>query len=213
MKLLAEHVPDLPVVFVAGNDDFRDSSVFEGFVEAGREADKYPNIHLLEDQSLQLGDLWIAGATLWSDFGLYGEQARAMRYCKRMMVVYFTTSWSKKPFKPLRPRHTLQKHHASVAFLNEFLEKHRDESTVVVTHHAPSGRSLSQEPGNALALAASASSLDALIEDRGPEIWIHGHVHVRRDYRLGSTRVLCNPRGYYGDPNFETFDLGFVVDI
>lgn len=213
IEFLAEHVPELPVVFVAGNDEFRDSSVFEGFVDAGREADRCANIHMLEDDCVQIGDLWVAGATLWTDFSLNGDQTRTMRYCQRMMVDYSSISWSMKPPRPLQPRHTLQKHRVSVAFLNEFLEKHRDDRTLVVTHHAPSGRFLCPNLGEASSMAASASSLDALIEARGPDLWIHGHVPVRLDYSFGKTRVVCNPRGFYGDPNFEAFDLGCVIDI
>ena len=35
----------------------------------------------------------------------------------------------------------------------------------------------------------------------GVDLWIHGHLHCRHDYRVhhadgGSTRVLCNARGH-----------------
>jgi hypothetical protein len=26
--------------------------------------------------------------------------------------------------------------------------------------------------------------------------WTHGHTHEEFDYMIGSTRVICNPRGY-----------------
>lgn len=32
--------------------------------------------------------------------------------------------------------------------------------------------------------------------DTAPELWIHGHVHAKQDYRVGDTRVIANPRGY-----------------
>lgn len=31
---------------------------------------------------------------------------------------------------------------------------------------------------------------------RSADLWVHGHTHDSMDYRLGETRVLCNPRGY-----------------
>jgi hypothetical protein len=33
-----------------------------------------------------------------------------------------------------------------------------------------------------------------------PEIvlWTHGHTHEDFDYMIGTTRVVCNPRGYVG---------------
>jgi hypothetical protein len=41
------------------------------------------------------------------------------------------------------------------------------------------------------------SDLTDFILDR-PQIkaWTHGHTHELFDYRIGSTRILCNPRGY-----------------
>ena len=41
--------------------------------------------------------------------------------------------------------------------------------------------------------------MDDFILDR-PEIalWTHGHTHEDFDYHIGSTRILCNPRGYDG---------------
>jgi len=39
--------------------------------------------------------------------------------------------------------------------------------------------------------------LDQFILDRpGIKLWTHGHTHEDFDYMLGSTRVVCNPRGY-----------------
>ena len=35
------------------------------------------------------------------------------------------------------------------------------------------------------------------IERYEPALWVHGHMHDSFDYRLGRTRVVCNPRGYF----------------
>ena len=43
------------------------------------------------------------------------------------------------------------------------------------------------------------SNLEEFILDR-PQIisWHHGHTHDPFNYMIGSTRILCNPRGYFG---------------
>jgi hypothetical protein len=43
------------------------------------------------------------------------------------------------------------------------------------------------------------SNLDDFIIGH-PQIkfWTHGHTHDPFDYMIGSTRILCNPRGYFG---------------
>ncbi|MDH4313123.1 MAG: hypothetical protein OEW57_15985, partial [Gammaproteobacteria bacterium] len=49
---------------------------------------------------------------------------------------------------------------------------------------------------NVSASGSLGSDYDALIEDCGPALWIHGHVHESFDYRIGRTAIACNPRGY-----------------
>ena len=42
-----------------------------------------------------------------------------------------------------------------------------------------------------------ASDLDNFILDnQNIKLWIHGHVHDPFDYKIGETRVVCNPLGY-----------------
>ena len=71
---------------------------------------------------------------------------------------------------------------------------------VVVTHHAPSSLSIHPKfSHDTIMNGGYRSVLDLLIEDH-PEIvmWTHGHMHDEFDYTVGSTRVVCNPRGYIG---------------
>lgn len=59
--------------------------------------------------------------------------------------------------------------------------------------------------------AAYASNLEALIEARGPALWVHGHIHTSSDFRIGATRIVCNPRGY---PGIESgFNASLTVDL
>ena len=66
----------------------------------------------------------------------------------------------------------------------------------MITHHAPSKRSIPLEFQTDILSAAYASSLDAFVESSGARLWIHGHLHQAQDYFIGNTRVICNPRGY-----------------
>ena len=65
--------------------------------------------------------------------------------------------------------------------------------TIVVTHHAPSPRSLSI-PDDRLN-HCYASDLGTEIAAWRPALWVHGHVHSISDYRIGSTRIMANPLG------------------
>ena len=54
--------------------------------------------------------------------------------------------------------------------------------------------------------------LDEFVEDRRPALWVHGHTHLGCDYRLGETRVVCNPYGYTGYQVNEEFRRGLVIE-
>jgi Icc-related predicted phosphoesterase len=60
--------------------------------------------------------------------------------------------------------------------------------------------------------AAFASSLDEFVAASGVRIWVHGHLHDSADYSIGSTRVICNPRGYPEELN-AGFQPGLVVEV
>ena len=50
-----------------------------------------------------------------------------------------------------------------------------------------------------------------LIEAHQPTLWVHGHVHNSSDYRVGTTRIVCNPHGYgFENPDF---DGALVVEV
>ena len=70
-------------------------------------------------------------------------------------------------------------------------------SYIVVGHHCPSEQSVAECYKGNLLNGAFRSRLDDFILAR-PQIklWLHGHTHHNFDYEIGSTRVVCNPRGY-----------------
>ena len=56
------------------------------------------------------------------------------------------------------------------------------------------------------------SDLSEFILDH-PEIvlWTHGHTHEPMDYMIGTTRVVCNPRGYAGsEKSADNFKLKYI---
>ena len=58
------------------------------------------------------------------------------------------------------------------------------------------------------------SDLSEFILDN-PQIvlWTHGHVHQFFDYMIGTTRIVCNPRGYEGYEPDSGWDPNFSVEI
>jgi Icc-related predicted phosphoesterase len=214
IKWLAEHVcPHMPVIFVCGNHEFYQSSIIEGIYRGAEAASAVPNLHFLENGFVEIGDVMFSGQVLWTDFELMGSVRFAMEYAEEVMNDYTQIAYTKKPFVRMRAAHSTRLHFESRRVLTSFLDQNRSRRTVVVSHHAPSRRSIAPQYASDITSAAFASDLEPLILEKGPALWVHGHVHHRFDYSIGGTRVLCNPRGYPDEGSFADFDFSLVVEV
>jgi hypothetical protein len=121
----------------------------------------------------------------------------------------------------LHPVDLLALHRAHLANIKAAmaLALEQDMPLVVVTHHAPSARSLlpNSTPEDMATYAYQqsdpfyASHLDYLmLGDDAPNIWIHGHTHISMSYTVGQTRVRSNPKGY-SDGEDTGFEFGKIV--
>jgi predicted phosphodiesterase len=200
---------DRPVVYVAGNHEYYGKALpklTNQLREANDEA-----LHFLEQETVELGGIRFFGCTLWTDFRLTGNPGLARMTAELRMNDYRKIRVSPQ-YRKLRATDTIQLHHRSREWLEAAAQRGETRDAVIITHHAPSARSL--EPGyEADALSpAYASTLDELIGASGAKLWIHGHTHRPVDYTIGGTRVLSNPRGYVDEPA-PGFDPGLVVEI
>ncbi|WP_279483212.1 metallophosphoesterase [Aureimonas sp. SK2] len=200
-----------PVVFVAGNHEF-----YGTVMPRVASPDPVPGVHHLENRSVVLGGTRFLGCTLWTDYELYGPASleHAMNIAglglnDHRMIASSEPDENRRVLR-FMPEHARLLHMASRIWLEEELAKPFDGPTVVVTHHAPTPRSIHPRFEGDVMNPAFASDLTDLIVRVGPDLWIHGHVHNSFDYRIGRTRVVANPKGY-GDEN-PTFDPRLVIE-
>lgn len=213
MAFLRSAIPaSTPIITVLGNHEFYGRAVVEERAAAA-EAARQHGIMLLDDASAVIGGVRFIGATLWTDFCLGGDgfQLLNMRAAQERMNDYLRINLQKRPWRRFVPESSLALHRASRAFIWETLAQAFDGPTVVVTHHAPHPRSIHGRFERDAVNPAYSSDQSALIERFQPSLWVHGHVHDSFGYRLGDTRIVCNPRGY-GDENPE-FDPMLVVEV
>lgn len=105
------------------------------------------------------------------------------------------------------PEDSVEDHKKFVQFIDEVTKDKWQEKFVVVGHHAPSKQSTHPRYADEFEVnGAYSSDLNEFIAHR-PQIklWTHGHTHEDFDYCVGSTRVVCNPRGYQGYESKEAF--------
>ena len=210
-----ESFPDLPVLYVAGNHEFYRGEVGQ-VAQAMREAAADSNVVLLEKAALELGGVRILGTTLWTDFAVFAgddpeDLAWSMSDCRRYVPDfggYIRCAAGDREIQ-LTPEVTRRWHLQSATWLRQQLSVPFDGKTLVVTHHAPSMRSVAPCYAMHPATPAWASGLDDLVAQA--DHWWHGHTHEAADYLLGQCRVRCNPRGY-GDENRQ-FDPSLLLRV
>lgn len=176
----------------------------------GRDMAARQGIHLLMDDAVTLGGTRFLGGTLWTDFRLSSfSLTHAFRSAQGRdgMVDYRRIRTGPRSRDRIEPEAVLAMHRATRAFLGDEFTRPHDGPTVVVTHHAPHPDSLTSRYAH---LAwCDASDLSELIEEHGPDLWVHGHVHRHANYRIGRTRIVCNARGHADEDT--GFQPGMVV--
>jgi predicted phosphodiesterase len=199
-----------PVLLVPGNHEYYNGHLSNTLAKMRRTAEG-TQVRVLDREGITFGAVRFLASTLWTDFQLTRDPLLAQHEAQARMTDYRRIRTA--AYRLLRPPDTRAAHVAARRFLEHALAQPFDGRTVVVTHHAPSDRSISARFRSVTHLnAAYASDLEGLM---GPEValWVHGHTHDSLDYRVGETRVVCNPRGYMPmEPN-PGFDPGLVVEI
>jgi hypothetical protein len=112
-------------------------------------------------------------------------------------VILERNEFKTRPAK-FSPEDSVKDHRAMLKFIDESIKSRPDTPWVVVGHHAPSKMSTKpQYENDVMVNGAYSSDLSEFILDRPQiKIWTHGHTHHEFDYMIGSTRIVCNPRGY-----------------
>jgi predicted phosphodiesterase len=184
------------VIYVAGNHEFYNGKWPAGIGYLREECNKFPNVYFMENDVETIDNFTFIGSTLWTDMNK-GDPI-TLYHVAGMMNDYRIIRNSDHGFRRLTPEDTALRHRASVGYIQQIVEGKFDQKFVVVGHMAPSR--LSTHPRYAddtIMNGAYSSSLDEFIIDH-PQIklWTHGHTHEDFDYMVGSTRIVCNPRGY-----------------
>ncbi len=178
----------VPVVYVIGNHEYYNHTYPDLIDDIKKEAEG-TNIHVLQNDVFSYEGVNFLGATLWTDFDLFGDMLKAKGRAMMQMNDY-------KKIKELTPFHSCRDNIISTEWIDKQLDNLYNQKNVVITHHAPSLKSVPDRYKKDILSASFASNLDELIEDNDIDLWIHGHTHDSFDYKIGDTRVFCNPKGY-----------------
>jgi Icc-related predicted phosphoesterase len=200
------------VVMVSGNHEHYHGDFASTHDIIRKSFSDLENFNYLDKEFLIIKGIVFYGGTLWTNMN--NEDPITMMQMRGAMNDYVQIKYtSTHTGGSFYPEDTVEDHYAFRRELDKVLENYPMHEVVVVGHHAPSKASTHPRYKTEVMMnGAYSTDLDNFILDRRQiKLWTHGHTHEDFDYMIGTTRVVCNPRGYDGyEDKADTFKLKYV---
>jgi Icc-related predicted phosphoesterase len=199
----------IPVMYILGNHEYYKGS-YPKTLNKIIDLAKGTNIHVLENKSIEMDGITFHGATLWTNFELFGNARIYGSMCQEKMNDYKLIRRDPS-YAKLRSIDTYLIHQASIQWLKSSLESSLTKQNIVISHHAPSIKSMPVSYREDVVSAAYASNLESFILTHQPNYWIHRHIHEPCNYYIGNTNIICNPHGYIHE-KYQGFNPGLMIE-
>jgi predicted MPP superfamily phosphohydrolase len=207
VKNLIRNIPhEVPVLFVPGNHEYYSVKTIDELNKHFRKEFKNTQVVLMNNKTVEIQGIRFIGSTLWTTFEwkMHSEERIEfnMQQARTNINDFFHIKGENGRFTVEECRAMGQR---NVKWIERQLKKKFDGQTVVMTHFVPFLESIDPR--------YSGNSLNPYFtNDLGHlfgkcDLWVHGHTHSSCDYTKNGTRVICNPRGYYGECNSFRTDL------
>lgn len=180
------------VIYVAGNHEFYDSSIFD-IDKLKNAVGQYPNVHVLDTQSVTIDGVNFVGGTMWTDIDKSNPIliTQAPRIMNDFTVIDdFSPNYSIMAFK----------------VFNDYVQS-RKPIDVVISHHGPSWSCISDEYKSSHYNPLYVSDVDV----SNVKYWIYGHLHGGKSFEQDGCQVLHNSRGYPSEQCFREFELKYFT--
>lgn len=230
------------VIYIMGNHEHYHGDFATSYNTLKERLGYLRNLHILEKEFVEINGVCFAAGTLWTDMNkedpvtiqrikgymndyriiedtsevvhfkspVYGRKEDGSMDFDNVVSVEFHT----RPAK-FSPEKSVIEHKAMMQFIRESIESRPDMPWVVVGHHAPSKQSTKPRYQNDVIVNGAYSSdlSEFMLDHPQIKLWTHGHTHDMFDYMIGSTRIVCNPRGYiHYEGRADEFEL-LTVEI
>lgn len=172
-------------------------------------------VTLLDKETITIDDVTFIGGTLWTDMNKEDPMTlhsmtgmmNDFRCVKNSNRVVNYKSFEDGPDGPptfrtrsakFSPEDAVVDHKEMLDYIRLMIEGKWDQKFVVVGHHAPSRQSTHPRYKDEFLMNGGYSTelSDFILDHPQIKAWTHGHTHDEFDYMVGTTRVICNPRGY-----------------
>jgi len=198
----------LHVIFVPGNHEgygnhIEDVDVFLDCIEIS--SSNISTCGLSSTKVLELHGIRFILGTLWGDGG-------------KLPIDRITVQHGMNDFRYIKTAGQVFDIHKMIQLnkqqkkeIREALKKDFTGKTIVVTHHVPSRKLISErflpeDPFSDGLSGGFCGSAESIIKTFKPDLWLFGHTHDRKSGKIFKTRIECNPRGYKSEHKNTEFN-------
>lgn len=176
------------ILVILGNHEFYHNEYYSVRKKVREFTQKYENIYLLDNDSLETNEAVFIGTTLWFSFPFtkYLHISNKLNDFKKILI-----KRENKPLTLLNPTDTQQFFNQNIQWLESQLIKYKntDKKIVVLSHHAPLLENTSYQTD----YLGFSTDLGFLFESYKIDYWLFGHTHKFTDFEYKQTRVISNP--------------------
>lgn len=183
------------VLYIQGNHEFYGTPKSISDVEIREARAKYNNLHVLDEDVVDIGGQRFLGTTLWF---------RRTNVSEDMKVF-----WSDFNHCPDLWQWVYSKNQKAL----RFLEKEMQEGDVIISHHLPSLACVHERYAKEDSNCYFVCEMDDLIQERNPAYWLFGHTHESMNVTIGKSKLISNPSGYYPRMLNSNFKPDLVIEI
>lgn len=196
------------IVYVPGNHEYYGTSIEDFGTKMRAKCADLEGIYYLNKESVDIDGVQFIGATLWTNFR---NSPRAQNMAKAFIADFkYISEFSTDDAKAM--------YFTAVDYISRETFKHQDKKCVVVTHFLPTDGCVADRFRDSRFAELNpyfANDLEDMIVTLKDVTWMFGHTHDALDKVCGSTRLVCNPHGYYNSGETETngFDPFKTIEI
>lgn len=185
------------IVYVTGNHEYYGNDFDQVNLEIQAGVNKLPGVYFLNNSSVIINEVLFVGGTLWTNF----RDRPLSELTARGMIADF--SRIRKGALKFTTHDAQQEFYKSFAYIKHAYEHRGDLPLVVVTHFLPTSDCISPrwKADQSGLNDYFANDLGSWIENLENTTWLFGHTHDACDFVTGTTRLVCNPHGYYTSLN------------
>jgi predicted phosphohydrolase len=213
LEMMSQHYEDMFVI--VGNHEYYNSHCMHISItdEITDVCMAYPNIHFLDNESVDINGIKYIGTTLWSHVSKEHEPVVTCGINDYMCIqcCVYDPEGTGRMRTPVTVGYTNILHEAAMHFIKQELEKESEMPTIILLHHTPSFKSIHPDFQGSPYNSAYVTNLEELM--KLPVIaWFHSHTHHAMKYKVNNILMVSNPMGYLGEKN-TGYDPNFVFEF